>query len=97
MKTRPLCFVCLLVILLQGVILMMKSGNSLVEIPASSIFFEGKEKTLLIQGQVYKKKSNSNYQILYLKNNSVEDIRLLVYVKHMTDVPIGKYIFSIFS
>lgn len=93
MMKRPFCFVCLLIIFLQGMMLMMKGGESLVEIPRSSVFNEGQEKTLLLKGQVYKKTNNSNYQILYLKNNSVEDIRLLVYVKHVTDVPIGKYIF----
>jgi len=93
MRTRPLCFVCLLVILLQGMMLIMKGGVSLTEIPASSIFYEGKEDTLLIKGQVYKKTIKSNYQILYLKNNSVEDNRLLVYDNHFTDIPIGTYIF----
>ena len=78
MKTRPLCFVCLIFILLQSVIMIVKGGESLVEIPASSVFCEGKEETLLIKGQVYKKTNNSNYQILYLKNNSVEDSRLLI-------------------
>ena len=92
MKTRPLCFVCLIFILLQSVIMIVKGGESLVEIPASSVFCEGKEETLLIKGQVYKKTNNSNYQILYLKNNSVEDSRLLIYDKDFTDVPIGKYI-----
>lgn len=92
MKTRPLCFVCLLIIFIQGMFLIAKGGDSLVEIPRSSIFYEGQEKTLLIKGQVYKKSNNSNYQILYLKNNSVEDIQLLIFVKDITDVPIGKYI-----
>ena len=92
MKTRPLCFVCLLFILLQSVMMIVKGGESLVEIPASSVFYEGKEETLLIKGRVYKKTNNSNYQILYLKNNSVEDSRLLIYDKDFTDVPIGKYI-----
>lgn len=92
MKTRPLCFVYLLFILLQSVMLLMKGGDSLSEIPASSLFYERKEQTLLVQGQVYKKTNNSNYQVLYLKNNSVNDERLLIYDKYFTDVPIGKYI-----
>ena len=92
MKTRSLCFVCLLIIMFQGVILSMKGGDSLREIPQSSIFYEEQEKTLLFKGQVYKKSYNSNYQILYLKNNSVEDGKLYVYDKTFTDVPIGKYI-----
>ena len=92
MKTRPLCFVCLLIIFLQGFILSIKGGDSLREIPQSSIFYEEQEKTLLIKGQVYKKSNNSNDQILYLKNNSVGDDKLLIYDKTFTDVPIGKYI-----
>ena len=92
MKTRPLCVVCLFIILLQGMMFLAKGGGSLVDIPPTSIFYEGQEKTLFIKGQVYKKTNNSNYQILYLKNNSVEDIRLMIYDKYFTDVPIGKYI-----
>lgn len=92
MKTRPLCCVCLFIILLQGIMLIMKGGASSIEVPATSIFYEGQEKTLQIKGQVYKKTNHSNYQIIYLKNNSVEDIRLMIYDKHFSNVPIGKYI-----
>ena len=92
MRTRPLCVVCLLLILLQSILLIQKGGDSLAEIPASSIFYEPKEDTLLIKGQIYKKTNNSNYQILYLKNNSVSDDRLLIYNKHQIDIPIGRYI-----
>ena len=92
MNTRPLCFVCLLFIILQSLMIIMKGGESLVEIPASSIFYEEKAKTLLVKGQVYKKTNTSNFQILYLKNNSVKDIQLLLYDKDFTDIPIGKYI-----
>lgn len=92
MKKRPLCCVCLLIIFLQGMLLVAKGGDSLAKIPRSSVFYEGQEKTLLLKGQVYKKTNNSNYQILYLKNNSVEDDKLFVYDKTFTDVPIGKYI-----
>lgn len=92
MKTRPLCFVCLVLILLQSASMIVKGGESLVEIPAFSIFNEEQEKSIHIHGQVYKKINKSNYQILFLKNNSVEDSRLLIYDKAFTDVPIGKYI-----
>ena len=88
MKTRPLCFVCLLFIIVQGLLLVVTSGNSLVEIPASSIFYEGEEKNVLIQGQVYKKATTSKIQILYLKNNSTNDSKLLIYDTNFTDVPI---------
>lgn len=92
MKTRPLCCVCLVLILLQSANMIVKGGESLVEIPAFSIFREEQEKSIHIHGQVYKKINKSNYQILFLKNNSVEDSRLLIYDKEFSDVPIGKYI-----
>lgn len=92
MKTRPLCFVCLLFILIQSVLMIAKSGDSLYEIPASSIFYEREEKTLEITGQVYKKTNTSNYQVLYLKNNSISDSKILVYDETFTEIPVGKKI-----
>lgn len=92
MKTRPLCFVCLLFILIQSVLMIAKSGDSLYEFPASSIFYEREEKTLEITGQVYKKTNTSNYQVLYLKNNSISDSKILVYDETFTEIPIGKKI-----
>ena len=92
MKTRPLCFVCLLFILIQSVLMIAKSGDSLYEFPASSIFYERQEKTLEITGQVYKKTNTSNYQVLYLKNNSISDSKILVYDETFTEIPIGKKI-----
>ncbi len=92
MKTRPLCFVCLLFILLQGVLLIIQGGESLTEIPAASVFCENKDKTVLIKGEVYKKANTSNNQILYLKNNSVGDDKLLIYDSKFSNIPIGKQI-----
>ena len=92
MKTRPLCFVCLLIILAQSVLMIAKSGDSLYEFPASSVFYEREEKTLEITGQVYKKTNTSNYQVLYLKNNSISDSKILVYDETFTEIPIGKSI-----
>ena len=90
MKSRPLCMVCLLYILVQGIILILTSGESAVEIPASSIFFTCEEQEVVIRGQVYKKSNTSNIQQLYLKNNSVSDSRILIYDKQFTKVSIGQ-------
>lgn len=92
MKTRPLCMVCLLFLIIQSLLLVYKSGNTLYEVPASSIFSKEEGTTVSIQGQVYHKSYTSNNQILYLKNNSVQDSKLLVYDKNFTDIPIGKTI-----
>ena len=60
------------------------------EIPASSIFYDENEKSVLIHGQVYKKTSLSKFQILYLKNNSVSDSNIMVYDDNFIDVAIGQ-------
>lgn len=90
MKTRPLCFVCLFFLLFQIIFLIVTSGGSLGEIPASSIFYDEKEKSVLIRGQVYKKTNTSNIQILYLKNNSINDSNIMVYDNNFTEISIGE-------
>ena len=92
MKKRPLCFVCLFFLIIQSIRLISAGGESLKGIPASSIFYEREEKTVFIQGQVYRKTNTSNIQILYLKNNSVNDSNLLVYDDEFTDISIGQTI-----
>lgn len=91
-KTRPLCFVCLCFLMIQTIILMVTSGKSTTEIPASSIFYDENEKSVLIHGQVYKKTSLSKFQILYLKNNSVSDSNIMVYDDNFIDVAIGQIV-----
>ncbi len=89
-KTRPLCFVCLCFLMIQTVILIAISGKSSTEIPASSIFYDENEKSVLIHGQVYKKTSLSKFQVLYLKNNSVSDSHIMVYDDNFIEVAIGQ-------
>ena len=61
-------------------------------IPAGSIFEDETEKTVIIHGQVYKKTNTSNIQILYLKNNSEIDSKIMVYDETFTEVAIGQTI-----
>lgn len=89
MKTRPLCFVCLLILLVEGIFMIVTGGKSLIDTPADSIFYQEIEKTVTIQGQVYRKTDTSNYQIYYLKNNSTNDSKLLIYDSQFTNIPIG--------
>ena len=89
MRTRPLCFVCLLFLIVQSIGLMI-SGKSQCEIPASSIY-QGEDKQVVrVQGQVYKKENKSKYQIIYLKNNSVRDSKLMIYDKNFIQISIGQ-------
>lgn len=89
-KTRPLCFVCLCFLMIQAIFLIAISGKSLTEIPASSIFYDENEKSVLLQGQVYKKTDLSKIQVLYLKNNSVSDSNIMVYDDNFIEVAIGQ-------
>lgn len=100
MRKRPLCFVCLFILLFQGIQLWMTSGQSLIKMPASSVFREQTEREVYIQGQVYQKTNTSNYQILYLKNisiydqsNSYYDSKILIYDESFSEIPIGKVVY----
>ncbi|MBQ8559898.1 MAG: DNA internalization-related competence protein ComEC/Rec2 [Tyzzerella sp.] len=98
MKKRPLCMMCLIFLAIKGVMMIFAGGQFLVNVPASSIFFEeGQEKSVLVQGQVYKKGNTSKVQILYLKNNSIiyqkqsfYESNLIIYMDIGEEVPIGK-------
>lgn len=91
-KTRPLCFVCMCFLLLQTFLLIVKGGEGAFRIPASSIFYEEKETSVYIQGQVYQKTDKSNVRVLYLRNNSVSDVQIMVYDNKFTEVAIGQYV-----
>ena len=91
-KTRPLCFVCLCFLMIQVIVMIVTSGDSTADIPASSIFYDEKDKSVFVHGQVYKKASTSNVQILYLKNNSTNDSNIMVYDENFIEIAIGQII-----
>ena len=91
-KTRPLCFVCLSFLIIQVIFMIVTSGKSMSDIPASSIYYDEKEKPVLIHGKEYKKTNTSNIQILYLKNNSINDSNIMIYDENFTAVSIGQFI-----
>ena len=86
MRGRPLCVVCLIFLLINGIRLLVMSGDAWVKVPADSIFAEAavdgslempsgftekKAAYVLVQGQLYKKSNTLKNQVLYLKNNSI--------------------------
>lgn len=92
-KTRPLCFVCLCFLIVQVIVMIVMGGASMADIPASSIFYDEKEKSVSIHGQVYKKTNTSNIQILYLKNNSTNDSNIMVYDENFVEIAVGQTIY----
>lgn len=98
MKKRPLYTFCLAFLILRGILLLLTDGETLGEVPPSSVFFEQKSgQEVLIQGQIYKKRNTSNIQMLYLKNNSIfqgkcsyYEPNILIYDDTFAELPIGK-------
>ncbi len=90
MKNRRLCFACLLFILIQSLMFIVTGGASVSDIPANSIFQNKNGQEVIVQGQVYKKSNKSNFQILYLKNQSKQDSHFYVYVKTPISISIGE-------
>ncbi len=72
MKKRPLCTILFMFLVFQSVKYIRMDERALVTVPVSSIFSEQtRAKSAVVCGQVYKKKTEPEYQILYLKNNSI--------------------------
>lgn len=93
MRKRPLCFLCLSFLIIRGIVLLLVSGQTYAKVPASSIFYENEQmENILVQGQVYKKETTSKNQILYLKNNSCYDSKILIYDSTYTDIALGQTI-----
>ena len=92
MIKRPLCLMCLIFLVVQSIILSL-SGQSLVEMPASSIFQGEEGQKIRLSGSVYNKKVTSKIQILYLKHNSIDDSKIIVYDSNFENISIGQTIY----
>ena len=67
MKKRPLCYVCLVFLLIKSVLLLLTGGQSR-GLSADSIFQEEKEKEVILQGQVYQREHIKDADLIS-KNN----------------------------
>ena len=91
MTKRPLCFLCLIFLIIHGMILILRGGQSLVEMPASSIFWKPEGQEIVVTGQVYQKRLTKNTQILFLKNNSISNQEnYLIYDSDFHNISIGQ-------
>ena len=74
MKNRPLCTVCLILSLLICGAVCIGKERAVKELAPSSLECcarDGDE--IVFTGQIYKKEIKDDYQILYLKNNSIRN------------------------
>jgi len=94
MKKRPLCFILMAFLFVQSL------WQVPLKVPASSLFSEKRvAENVILHGQVYKKKIQEKYQILYLKNNSItyqnqiyQESRIIAYDDSFQEIKIGQYI-----
>ena len=98
MKNRPLCTVCLVLSLLICGAVCIGKERAVKELAPSSLercARDGDE--IVFTGQIYKKEIKDDYQILYLKNNSIRnqkqfftESRIIVYEEEKTETRIGQ-------
>ena len=93
MRKRPLSFMCLIFLIIQGMIIIIRGGLSFAEMPASSIFQKPEGQEVDVTGMVYNKKTTSNTQILFLKNNSISiQENFMIYDSDFNRISIGETI-----
>lgn len=89
MVKRPLALLCLLFIFIR-VSFMLVGGAGSPPIRET----ERHSETVQVTGQVYRKEIKENYQILYLKNNSLSNSNLLLYDEAFRNVAIGNVVLA---
>ena len=89
MKNRPLCCVCLVVIIIQSIVLIYTGGWSVKDAPAFSVQQRQEDGQVSVSGTIYKKSVSSNVQSLYLKSNSNPKSNILVYDSNFNEISYG--------
>ena len=97
MKNRLLCSLCLIVFLLMSICVMTGGAKFVKELRPSVIEQKIEEKAdIRLSGHVYDIDVKEDYQILYLKNNSIiyqnesfEESRIILYDEEKLNIEIG--------
>lgn len=97
MKNRPLCSICLCFCLMVWIGTALEGERFIKELRPSAAELSFKEdEEILLKGRVYQKADKEKYQVLYLKDNSIDnhqrslrESRLLIYDEGKYDVSIG--------
>ncbi len=98
LKNRPLCGACLLFILLLCIAVCGGKDKVIKELRPSPMELHVQEgERIVLTGRVYKKQVRESFQILYLKDNSIEnqeqsfkESRALVYNEAKEEIHIGQ-------
>lgn len=100
MKERKLCMICLLLFLIGFFMVHLGGEHFLQECRPSPVEKSvGPGDPILLRGQVYRKEITSDYQILYLNQNSViykeqslQESKIIIYDKDKVNIHIGNKI-----
>lgn len=92
MKKRPLCYMCLIFLIIRSCMMFMSGGQDFSDVPAASFFQEKDGENVIIKGQIYKKENKSKIQVIYLKNSSIYNSNVLVYDESFQEISIGETI-----
>lgn len=100
MRHRPFCFLCLAVFLLLCAAVFGAGERFLADLAPSALERWVKEdETVCFSGRVYQKEQREDYQILYLKNismqtkeQSFQESQLMVYDDQKTELKIGSIV-----
>lgn len=97
MRDRPLCGICLILALLICTTAYVGKGPAAKNLRPSPLKQAvSEDEVLILEGQVYRKEIKENYQILFLKNNSINyqeqsfiEPKIIVYDEDKKEVRIG--------
>ncbi len=92
MRRRPLCYMCLIFLIIRSCMMLMNGGQDFSDVPAASFFREKDGENVIIKGQIYKKEIKSKIQVIYLKNSSIYNSNVLVYDESFQNISIGETI-----
>ena len=90
MKNRPLCSICLALFLLILTMTCVGREKFIKELRPSPLEKAAKEgEELVFTGRIYQKEIKDNHQVLYLKDNSLKEPRIIVYDESKRKLHIG--------
>ena len=90
MKNRPLCGICLALFLLILTMTCVGREKFIKELRPSPLEKSAKEgEELVFTGRIYQKEIKDNHQVLYLKDNSLKEPRIIVYDESKRKLHIG--------
>lgn len=100
MRNRPLCSICVLLSVLICLCVCLGGEHFVKDLsPSQTELYLQNDDTILLTGRVYDRAEKENYQILYLKENSIiyqkqslKESKLIIYEEEKQNIEIGEVV-----